>query len=132
MEVSNIYALRTKNSPEKSFLGGKLAITGRTEEKPSSAPPSEKVPMLMGDSSKPVEDVKSFPLAPAPNFVAATSEIQDYRLDLGSPKTDQVISQFNDLQLQQAVSKESSFLPKIEKGKLHRNEFLLAAEDHMV
>jgi len=129
--------LRTKNSPEKSFLGGKLAIASNLDEKPSSALPFEPSPMLLEEPSKPIEEAKSLPVAPAPNFVAAASEIKDYRktiktplkttpkkakrekselLDLGEPKTDQVISQLNELELQQDFKREPSFLPKIEKG----------------
>ena len=93
--------------------------------------------MLLGEPAKPIEEAESFSVAPAPNVVAATSEVKDHRktirtplkttpkkakrekselLDLGQPKTDQVISQFNELELQQPVKREASFLNQIEKG----------------
>ena len=138
LEVSNIYALRTKNSPEKSFIGSRLAIISHSEDKPASAPPSEAMPMMLEEPTKSVEETRSFPIAPPSHFVEAASEIKDHRKtiktplkitpkkasreksdisDLGAPKTDQVISQFNDLELQQAEKRESTFLPRIEKGE---------------
>ncbi|XP_076820250.1 uncharacterized protein LOC143465703 isoform X2 [Clavelina lepadiformis] len=94
LEVSNIYALRTKQSPEKSFIGGKIVLP--SPRQPSEKPPVVKIeenhlplatftqtPAILETTESPKPVVE--PAKPTPHQSASTNKTTDFRKTIKSP-----------------------------------------------
>ena len=135
--MSNIYSLRNKQSPEKSFVG-KLAVSARSSEK-SSPRRREPLPLTLKESPLPLEPK---PEQRSSRLAAAAGEIQDHRktiksplktpvkrtplepkrehselIDLGDKKTDQVTSQLNEMRLDSDKKQDQP----VESGKRYKH-----------
>jgi len=85
LEVSNIYALRAKQSPEKSFLGGgKVVLASPRQLERHLTPPEPKLTVAPPEEKLAIQQTPES-VKPSPAVINATSDVGDFRQTIKSP-----------------------------------------------
>nr|CAB3263399.1 lebercilin [Phallusia mammillata] len=120
LDVNNIYALRVKQSPEKSFVGGKVALMSprqvekQASPKPETPPRKPKPPLAIQESPEPQK--------PAPTVLKATTEVTDHRKTIKSPELEKTERENSALLDLSSATKEQQVTKGLNGLRLHEQK----------